>query len=375
MAIRAEEIEVDVVGAVDLDRDRRLVLRHQRGDRQAFDELYRRYHHRLVAYCQRRVGDRHVAEELAQDAFVRALRALPTFAGERRFYPWLVVIAQRLCIDHHRRSARVEPSAEIETGAVEPDHDALWAAVDHGHLASAVERLAPRHREVLELREQRGWSYQQLASHLGVPVTTVEALLHRARKALRREYAAVAGEDAGRLAAFGGLAALLVRTKGWLAALRAEQVAPAAAAATLAGVAVLGVGALRDPSSAADRPATTEVLSTVAAVAPEDTAPVAALEAPAVAEAAPAATVTVPTTASTATTGPARPASTLEIGPVGVFGDEAGQEYVDETIDAMPVVVDLVVVRVGLDPQNLLVPQVERDDEAVPEPNDTGATG
>ena len=94
MAIRADEIEVDRRGAVDLDRDRLLVLRHQGGERHAFDELYRRYHRRLVAYCQRRVGDEHVAEELAQEAFVRALRALPTFGGERRFYPWLAVIAQ-----------------------------------------------------------------------------------------------------------------------------------------------------------------------------------------------------------------------------------------------------------------------------------------
>ena len=105
MAIRAEEID-DVSGRVDLDRDRVLVLRHQRGEADAFDELYRRYHPRLVLYCRRRGGDPHVAEELAQEAFLRALRAMPQFGGDRRFYPWMTVIAGRLCIDHHRRSAR-----------------------------------------------------------------------------------------------------------------------------------------------------------------------------------------------------------------------------------------------------------------------------
>ncbi len=133
MAIRADEIDIRT-GAVDIDRDRLLVLRHQQGDVEAFEELYRRYHGRLVAYCTRRVGDRHTAEELAQEAFVKALRAMPRFAGERRFYPWMTVIAQRLCIDHHRRSSRVEPIAEPDAGIIDADHDAVFDAVDRDHL-------------------------------------------------------------------------------------------------------------------------------------------------------------------------------------------------------------------------------------------------
>jgi RNA polymerase sigma-70 factor (ECF subfamily) len=180
MAVRADDI--------DLDRDRDLVRRYQAGDPDAFDDLYRHYFERLHHFCQRRIGDRHVAEELAQEAFLKALRAMPRFAGERRFYPWMTVIAHRLCIDHHRRLARVEPAAEIDLGAVEPDHDALFDSVDLDHLAQAMGRLAPRHREVLELREREGLSYLQIAERLAVPVSTVEALLHRARKALRRAF-------------------------------------------------------------------------------------------------------------------------------------------------------------------------------------------
>lgn len=370
MAIRADEIDIDSAGAVDLDRDRVLVLRHQRGDVAAFDELYRRYNQRLVAYCHRRVGDRHAAEELAQEAFERAFRAMPRFAGERRFYPWIVVIAQRLCIDHHRRSARVEPAADIDVGSVDADHDALWESVDHRHLAAAVERLAPRHREILELREQRGWSYQHLATHLGVPLTTIEALLHRARKALRREYAAVAGEDAGRLAAFGGLTALLVRSKAWLAALRAEQVAPGVAAAALAGVAVLGVAAIPDDDPP---PADAPVVVTDVSGASPTTATVAAVDdgaaAPAAPAAVPATSPAPPSTTATATS-LVRPEPAVEVGPVAVFDDEAGQDYVDATIEAMPVVVDLVVLRIGLDPANVLGTAVEPDGS--PDP-DTGA--
>src|SRR5690349_10166861 len=99
-----------------------LVLRYQRGDESAFDELYRRYYPRLHQYCLRRVGDTHAAEELAQDAFIRAMGAMLRFSGDRRFYPWMTVIAQRLCIDHHRRSSRVEPVAEVDLGVVDADH-------------------------------------------------------------------------------------------------------------------------------------------------------------------------------------------------------------------------------------------------------------
>src|SRR5439155_20985353 len=222
-------------------RDRVLVLRYQRGDQEAFDELYRRYYPRLHLYCQRRVHDSHVAEELAQESFLKALRAMPRFAGERRFYPWMTVIAQRLCIDHHRRSSRVEPTAEVDLGFVEADHDEVFAEVDRTHLDTAMARLAPRHREVLELREQRGWTYHQIAEHLAVPVTTVEALLHRARKALKREFLAVSGD--GRLASLpivGWVVMRVGRLRARFTGKTAHQFAPIAGSAA-AGVAAVSL--------------------------------------------------------------------------------------------------------------------------------------
>ncbi len=229
MALRADD--------VDLERDRDLVERYQAGDPDAFDDLYQRYFDRLHGYCQRRVGDHHEAEELAQEAFVKALRAMPSFAGERRFYPWMTVIAQRLCIDHHRRRARVEPSDVVDLGSVEPDYDALFDAVDHEHLHRALARLAPRHREVLDLREQEGLSYTDIAQRLDVPVSTVEALLHRARKALRREFLSVAGHN--RIWLIPGLGILSSR----LAALRARIGDRAAELAAIAAPVAVGAAA------------------------------------------------------------------------------------------------------------------------------------
>ena len=189
MALRADD--------VDLGRDRDLVARFQNGDPQAFDDLYRRYFGRLHRYCQRHTRDSHEAEEVAQEAFVKALRSMHTLEGERRFYPWMTVIAKRITIDRHRKLSRVELTDEPDLGSVDPDVDHLFAAVDAAHIREAMANLGPRHREVLVLREAEGMSYADIAQHLDVPVTTVEALLHRARKALRREFAAVGGDRRG----------------------------------------------------------------------------------------------------------------------------------------------------------------------------------
>ena len=157
------------------------------------------------------MGDPLEAEELTQESFVRAFRALSGFAGERRFYPWLSVIAARLCVDNHRRKARTEPSAEIDTGITDGGQDRIIDAVDIDLLNQALARLGPRHREVLRLREEEGWSYQHIASHYDVSLGTVEALLWRARRALRREFIAVAGPEATGAAAGIPLLGWLVR--------------------------------------------------------------------------------------------------------------------------------------------------------------------
>jgi RNA polymerase sigma-70 factor, ECF subfamily len=343
MAIDVHEVQPSAT--VDIERDRGLVLRHQRGDSGAFDELYRRYHHRLVTYCMRRVGDRDTAEELAQEAFVKALRAMPSFDGERRFYPWMTVIAHRLCIDHHRHNARVEPTAEVDTGSVEPDHEELFASVDRDHLADALTRLAPRHRHILELREQRGLSYQEIARQLDVPVTTVEALLHRARKALRREFLSLSGARSGRFAALVG-GGLLARVKSWGPA-AGTAAAGTVAAAVLTGPLSIGGGF---PELPLPDPAPVEIRVEVQAE-PISFAPVSVP----VAAAAPAPAPEVPTApASTSEAAPA-PAPVAAAGPAAVYTGPEATAWAESQNDQQPVQAGIPdVVDVGLDPVQLL---------------------
>lgn len=187
-------------GEVDLDRDRRLVQSAQAGDKEAFDVLYACYFTRLERYCFRRLRDPHEAQDAAQEAFLRAWRALPSFGGDRRFYPWLSVIASNLCTDSLRRKQRFGPipvaefqGQEASTGASAEESAAALEELDLA--ARAFGRLSDRHRRVLYLREQSGLSYQAIADQEGLRVTTVETLIWRARKALRREFTALSGSE------------------------------------------------------------------------------------------------------------------------------------------------------------------------------------
>ena len=207
MALRSDSLELgqglfaDRSGDVDLERDRVLVERCQAGDRSAFDALYQRYHRRLTRFCLQRLRSPHDAEDVVQETFARAWRALPGFAGERRFYPWLTVIANNLCVDVQRSRSRLTPvdSSQLQVGdpGCYDTEDAVLHEVDAQMVTTAFARLNPRHQRILQLREESGWSYQRIADHEGVGVAAVETLLWRARQSLKREFASLAGPEGG----------------------------------------------------------------------------------------------------------------------------------------------------------------------------------
>ena len=341
VALRAAELDP---GVVDIDRDRLLVLRYQQGDTAAFDELYRRYFPRLHLYCQRRVGDRHASEELAQEAFVRALRAMPRFAGDRRFYPWMTVIAQRLCIDHHRRTARVEPAAEIDLGVFEEEHDELFASVDRDHLSEAMCRLAPRHREVLALREEQGFTYQQIAERLDVPLTTVEALLHRARKALKREFLAVSsGSRLASIPVLGWVVVRMARVRTRVSGRTASQLAPVAGSAA-AGIAAVSL--VFSPFGASSPPSNQVRMNTPAAAVASATTAATSNGA----DATPATNASTPSSATrSGSTGTAAPLA--HAGPVSIGTGDAATKSAQEANAQQPVQIDLHIIQIGANPQ------------------------
>lgn len=241
-------------GEVDLARDRDLVERAQLGDESAFADLYLLYRDRLYRTCLGKLGSRPEAEDVVQESFARAFKALPGLAGERKFYPWLSVIASHLCVDLARQKGRLTTLEEENLTLSEPaggsEAERLVESREREELLeTALRRISPRHREVLELREQRKWSYRRIAAHAGVEVSTIETLLYRARRSLRRELISLTrtGGPLGVLLLPFAVARVLARRLRHLAAVTVGKLSAVVAAApgsTLGGAAAATVTAV-----------------------------------------------------------------------------------------------------------------------------------
>ena len=169
-----------------------IVARAQRGDVEAFEELYRQHAGRVFALCLRLTGDGVQARELTQDVFVKAWEALPEFRGEANVTTWLHRIAVNAMLmqkrTEKRRLARVsladdeldDASASLE-GTTEPEDVA--GAID---LERAVAALPPGIRRAFVLHDVEGYSHEEIARMTGLAAGTLRAQLHRARQLLMR---------------------------------------------------------------------------------------------------------------------------------------------------------------------------------------------
>src|SRR5918992_943714 len=180
--------------------DRELVEAVRAGDDSAFEELYRRYQPRIAAFLRRKVGDPVRAEDIAQDAFVSALRRLRATDTEIDFKPWVFQIATNAAIDHWRRTSRAEEiSVDADEGMRQADRVRLTGAagpdsvlVDKErfeHLRGALDELSDMHTRILVMRELEGLSYREISDRLDVSRASVESTLFRARRRLESEYA------------------------------------------------------------------------------------------------------------------------------------------------------------------------------------------
>ena len=166
-----------------LDDD--LVARAAAGDTGAFEQLYRRHVRRVFGVVWRLVGGNEArAEELTQEAFVRAWQAIPQFRFESAFGTWLHRLAVNTALMHLRARSGGE---DRETDDTALEHHAASGARDGLglDLERAVSRLPPRARAVLVLHDVEGWKHHEIATELGMAVGSSKAQLHRARGLLR----------------------------------------------------------------------------------------------------------------------------------------------------------------------------------------------
>ncbi len=155
----------------------------------AFGELVRRYQTSVYNVCYRLLGERGEAEDLTQEAFLRAYLRLNSFDVERPFGPWMRRVAANLCLNHLRRSQLPQvPLNEEYEGSLQALERAPETAQERSEAAetlrTAILDLPPQYRAVIELRHFHDMSYAEISSMLEVPLSDVKSHLYRARKQL-----------------------------------------------------------------------------------------------------------------------------------------------------------------------------------------------
>ena len=181
----------------DREVDQLLVERVQRGDKQAFDLLVAKYQRKLGRLISRFIRDPAEAEDVTQDAFIKAYRALPGFRGESAFYTWLYRIGINTAKNYLLASKRRAPtSTPFDTDDAETFEEAtllhevstpeneLMSKQVVDVVQSSLQQLPEDLRSALTLREIEGLSYEEIASVMNCPIGTVRSRIFRAREAV-----------------------------------------------------------------------------------------------------------------------------------------------------------------------------------------------
>jgi len=179
-----------------VDPDALLVERVQRGDKRAFDLLVRKYQHKVIHLINRFVHDIHEAEDVAQDTFVRAYRAIGKFRGDAQFYTWLYRIAVNTAKNQLVSMGRRPPTDDVNAEDAEhydldsalkdratPEREAMREEIERAILA-AMAALPQELRTAITLREVEGLSYEEIAQAMDCPIGTVRSRIFRAREAI-----------------------------------------------------------------------------------------------------------------------------------------------------------------------------------------------
>ncbi len=194
MSIKAQEVAMDRV----------LVERFKNGDEAAFSEMIERYRGRIYGLVNQMLRNQQDAEEVTQDAFIRAHRGLASFRGDSAFSTWLYQIATNLARNRYwywwrrKRDKTVsfdQPLGDDDSGTLaeifpadieSPDDIAVTQEFSDG-IAECMDKLGDKHREILVLRNVQDHSYEEIAQILKISVGTVKSRIARARGALRKE--------------------------------------------------------------------------------------------------------------------------------------------------------------------------------------------
>ncbi|AOU97570.1 RNA polymerase sigma factor RpoE [Acidihalobacter yilgarnensis] len=178
--------------------DAELVRRVQNGDMRAFDLLVHKYQHKILNLIARYVHEPAAAQDVAQEAFIKAYRGLGNFRGESAFYTWLYRIAINTAKNHLVAESRRSPEFEInaeDAERLDGESGLKEYATPEGELLSeeirqrvfdAIEALPEDLKTAITLRELEGMSYEEIAQVMGCPIGTVRSRIFRARESIDR---------------------------------------------------------------------------------------------------------------------------------------------------------------------------------------------
>lgn len=176
--------------------DQELVERVQNGDKSAFDVLVGKYQHKIISLVTRYVNDHAEAMDVAQEAFIKAYRAIDRFRGDSAFYTWLYRIAINTAKNHLVAQSRRPPQTDVDAQDAEqfhvdsrlkgrdtPEHELLRAEIEQT-IHQAISDLPDDLRVAITLREFDGMSYEDIAKTMDCPIGTVRSRIFRAREAI-----------------------------------------------------------------------------------------------------------------------------------------------------------------------------------------------
>ncbi len=178
------------------ETDQQLVKRVQKGDTRAFDLLVLKYQHKIFGLISRYIRDQDEIQDVAQEAFIKAFRALPKFRGDSAFYTWLYRIAINTAKNYLVARSRRPPSTDIDVDDaeyyesatslkdIENPENALYGEELKQVVESAISELPEDLRAAVTLREFDGLSYEDIADVMECPVGTVRSRIFRAREAI-----------------------------------------------------------------------------------------------------------------------------------------------------------------------------------------------